>query len=298
MFLCRIFIAPGGVGRAYEDLLTQALQRLADEFPEFHPSIEPANHFVEFRDVDPGAVNKMEAWLNDRDHEYSLGIDEKCSDSELLKARFVPFLIEGEYVDSDRNHNPLNRYREVRCKTCLVPKEDSVPNPFVVSELNSRKVQDVYKAQNGIIIVSQKFLSAIGNKLSGCVHSGEAAVTEAPRTKRLKGPYFWLRPKFSLGREIRSVVRRVCESCGAPIEVRKIQTEDKFLDAQVVLEDFGSQSCDIALSGNWYGERTQERPISVTRDIFISGELCSFLLKQKLKGICSPTNVVVARRGS
>jgi hypothetical protein len=294
MFICRIFIAPGGVGQVYEDIVERSLRTVAGEFSALESHVSAINHFVEFKDVSREIVQRIEAFLREQGWDYDLAIEERCTDAELAEARYVPFPFSSDYIGLDRSGSPVNRYEKPTCPTCLLPQEGFVPNPFCVSEDNAGRVQDAYLGDGGVLIVSEKFMSVAGERLSPCVRIGEVRVLESTRArKRLKGYYFWILPKCSLGKQISSRILKVCPTCGAPTEIRTREMGDKFLDAQIILEDFGDRQHQIALSGNWYGERTRKRPMYVSRDVFVSGEFYSFLMKQKLKGPYRPENVVV-----
>ena len=220
-------------------------------------------------------------------------IEEQCTDLELFSAEYVPFLIEGDFIDSNQDGEPLDHFSPGKCQACFLPPEETVPEPLSVSEVNSRRIQDIYWAHNGVIVVSEKFMSAVGAHMDDQVRTGQVIFKQSSRPRRLKDRYFWLRPRFSLGREIQSEVKKVCETCGTQLEVRKVERGDKFRDARIILEHFGDRKLNIALSGNWYGQRTREKPMSQIREIYISGGMYFFLTNQKLKGLVRPSNVVV-----
>ncbi len=293
MFTCRIFIAPDGPTELYEDLLHRDLERLAGRFQQLSPKVQAKNHSVEFQDVTRDTVEEIEAFLQSEGDKYRLGVEETPLEAELVAARYVLLPVGGAYISTNRNGEPLNRYPRTICETCGAENKDFVPDPYLVSEENVRRIQDIYLAEDGIIIVSERFMALAGNRLAEHIRFGDVRIVRPAARTRLKDSYHWILPKYSLGKESRSKVLRHCSSCGTPIEIREISSGDKFNDAQIILEHFAPTPHPIALSGNWYGQRELEKPTALSRRVFISGEVYSFLATQKLSGIVRPTHIAV-----
>src|SRR6266568_321708 len=195
MFLSRIFITPGAAGHVYKDVVEQCLQKLANTFSELRSHINAANHFVEFEGLDEPTSDRIETFLKDQKWDYDLVIEEKCSDSELVKARFIPLLVEGDYIDDDNIGNPLNHYRNNDCQTCLLAKDDIIPTPYVVSGTRMRKSQDLYLAHNGIRIASERCMLILQKKAGDIIDYGEVCVDGGGKKTPSDGPFFWFRPK-------------------------------------------------------------------------------------------------------
>lgn len=253
-----------------------------------------ANHFVQFTEVTRQIVEKMDEFLSAMQVDYNVVIEEKCTDRDLSQAQYLELLAEGHAdLDEDENGNPLNQYPPGPCQTCFLPRDDVVANPLLIRREGFRKTQDIHGVDNGVLIVSQRFMSAVAQRLADSIHIGNVVFDEPFPADRLKDRYFWVRPKFTLGKEVHSHVLQVCETCGAPREVRKRETGDRFRDAQIIVEHFGDCQHDLALSGNWYGERTRAKPMSLSRSIYISSEFYRFLKSYGLRGIVRPEHVIV-----
>src|SRR5215469_18217509 len=150
MYVCRVFIAPEGVDKIHEDVLEQNLRSLADQFTEYSPRMDVLNHFVQFEDIDRHTATEIEAFVREKgyncDPKVDLIIEERPTDQELHNARYVPLCVAGDYVDEDETGEPLNRYQEIVCEECFLPKEDAVPNPYFVSRDKMQNFQDIYLA--------------------------------------------------------------------------------------------------------------------------------------------------------
>src|SRR5580704_17528013 len=173
MFLCRVFIAPGGIGRSFEDDLARALQSLADKYTEFLPAVNAANHWVEFPDVDRSIVASMEGKLKAAHLEHDIVIEERCTDFEIENAKYVPLLLKGELVASEKNGEPLNVYSTITCTMCGLPDENTMPAPYVISETHLKRTQQVYGAHNGIVIAEADIAAAIMERCGACLDSGQ-----------------------------------------------------------------------------------------------------------------------------
>src|SRR3954470_3215808 len=134
MFVCRIFIAPGGVGSSFEEQVEQSLQKLARRFDEFCPVVTAINHCIDLKSVNRKIVAEIDAFLTAMRVKYDLHILEECTDAELASAQYVELSIAGYgNLDSDREGNPLNQYSPGACQSCGLPPDDEVPNPLMIA---------------------------------------------------------------------------------------------------------------------------------------------------------------------
>src|SRR2546423_1278617 len=151
MFVARVFIAPA------KSVSKNALEQLASAFADFFPGINQKNKFVEIQHVTRAMVERIEQLLTSRAVRYDLVIEEKCTDAELADAKYVPLLIDGDFIDADEDGNPLNTFTAVKCRTCLIPAEDSTPTPYTFLQEHIKRRQDAYLAHGGILLASKEF---------------------------------------------------------------------------------------------------------------------------------------------
>jgi len=289
MFVCRVFLSPGGVGRAFEQSLRGKLEKLADAFPELTPTPDPSNHWVQFHGVDRRSVAQLNEFARTNGYAHDIVVEERPMDAELASAAYVPLLCLGECIDENRDGELLNSYQKIICRSCGMPDEDAIPSPYCVSvKLMNRRKQDIYYANNGIFIVSARLLRLL-EKLTPELQIGPILCDERGDCS---GSHYWVRPLRSLGSECRSSIISKCDACGNPIEVRTRESEDKFENARLAVTHFSEAHCAIALSGSWYGKRERGSVPSVHRSVFVSGELYMILARSKIKGLVRPSHVL------
>ena len=152
--------------------------------------------------------------------------------------------------------------------------------------------RDMYDGGLGVIILSEKAFKALYDDINDYVISGKALVEKNGQIlKDSKRRYYWVRPKFQIGPDYNSIVKKVCEECHQAIEVRKEFYKEGFLMNVEMATSYNSVDAPIALSGNWYGDISRS-PYGVSQDTFISGWLHEKICGLNLKGHVEAENII------
>lgn len=227
---------------------------------------------------------------------YTVTVHENIGHKDINQAAFVPLRILGENIDMDECWKPINAHTEFLCSNCFAYDESKIPDSYLISDDCIERVQDLYNAHNGMIIASEKALNYLQNIVGDAIQYGDAKFREPIKKKKFtSGRFFWIRPKVSLGRNVKSFVLKSCPACGRPIQMGEGKLPNKFDNCRIILEQIGDGTVPIALSGSWIGLRTREASIATIMDIFISGKLYSFLKKSGLVGLAKPEGIVHTR---
>ena len=274
---------------------------LSEKYNKYNPKIV-IDTFWECSNITDNMVDELLSFLNQHQIKYDLYLVEKVTDKDIYNSRFVEFLVEGDYIDEDNDGIPLNNYDSLICSSCNLYDDKIIPNPYLISTKSIKKNQDVYHCNNGILVISERLKNFLQENTEDEVLFGEIKIQGSILKKsKLKGTYYWMRPKYLTGYEIGSSIKEVCDVCNHPIEIRSGLIDKvcknycgtiTFQKATLEISKFPDNECNIALSGTWYGRRTLERPMSIIRSQFISGTLFKKLEAFNVKGLVKPTKII------
>lgn len=274
---------------------------LLQKYCKYNPKIV-VETFLEFSNINKSIVSELLSFLHQNQIKYDLYQTEKLTDKDIYNSRFTEFLIEGDYIDEDDNGSMLNNYHSLICASCNLFDDKVIPNPYFISTKCIKNNQDIYHANNGIFIISERLKNFLQEKIGNEISFGDIKVKNSFLKKtKLKETFYWMRPKYFTGHETESCIKETCDTCNHPIEIRTELTDEVMKNdwgtvtrqkATLDVLNFPENECNIALSGNWYGRRTFEKPMSLIRNVFISGVLFKELQGFNLKGLVSPTKIV------
>ncbi len=317
-FICRLAVA-----RSNFDSVRKLVSK---EFGAYRPREEyPHAYRLVLSGVTPLVVDGLERLLQNQEWEYSnkpypehkgkeyeqsgkwytVSIDAQYSEQDFRVAKYVDFHVVGEAIDMDHKWALLNRFSAVVCKMCRLIEGLAVPEPYCVSEDNVSKPQDLYHAHNGIVIASERAKAVLVEVCGDSILLREAAVKHTKKKNLLTGRFYAVRPKHNIGHDVQWFPVGGCASCGRPKDWNTRmgppkRNENKFERALYIVDKFGQDIWDIALSEHWNGTRKlnggNTRGFTYWR--FISGRLYTLLRKGKIKGLGQPSFAVQSPEGA
>jgi hypothetical protein len=225
--------------------------------------------------------------------QFELGITPRYSVEDINAARWVPLLVKGEGIDADESWRRYGREWRRLCAICGYPEFAAIPEPFIVSRQRAKLGKSVFKAANGMFLLSNSLWEILQPQLDGWVQSGRVAYSDAPSV--ITSDLVWARPTTEIGPYIDRKVIRTCDVCGRPREIRGRFEMRPILMSLLIVEDSAPTNSPIARVGNWFGEVHLDRPPSVTWDIVISGSLHQSLQSLKIRGLVAAEQVVHAK---
>lgn len=235
--------------------------------------------------------------------QYDCVVEYEFSPSEYERALLVRLAIEGEGVDRNTDGRPLNRYPKLLCRSCLMPDEQALPDPYHVlrpallgdednywgeGRLSSNR--EIFSGECGVFVASSRVRNVLQSIL------GEALISVPARfgAENDTGPveYWALRPAINWGHREGREELAVCEVCGRSREARLTSGgKDGVGEGRLLITAHEVPEAEIACAEAWFGDR-KETPFGFGRDIFVSGRLYSLLLKIGVRGLCPPSEPV------
>jgi hypothetical protein len=268
--------------------------KLIEKYKHFNGHYLDGYEIVEF----PNGTLELEQLLREecesKEITYDIGAGITYSPREIRNARFVPLLTECGPLDSDKAGIPLNRYETIVCGACGRCDESKVPNPYRISKKILKKPPDIFKASNGIIVLSERAFDLLWDDIKQWVKAGEVVIWDKGQVLGCPVKYKWVRPTNKVGDFMDAKVLQRCNKCDKPKEIREVRSEDIFEMNKEIVESFKKVSAPIALAGNWFGEIEPGRACSNLWEVFISGALHEKIRKLKLKGFVKADCVIHA----
>lgn len=244
----------------------------------------------------PNGTHELEQLLRkeceSRNYTYDIGTNIIYSENDIKEARFVPFLIAGDEVDFDSYCDVLNIYQEVLCKYCGRTNDSNVPTPYHVYSKRMKKPRDFFNAMNGVKIISVLAFELLRGEIEPWVNFGCVQIVD-DKQKPIKTDYeyIWIRPKCKVGPFINAKVKKFCNKCKQPNEIRMEYSHNTF-EYRWVVKSFKNTEAPIVLAGNWFGEIRSEETSNHSRDVFISADLHERIRKLKLKGFVKADYII------
>lgn len=268
----------------FEDRRQVLRKEIMQQFSSFESKITDCE-WIEFSDATPKLAKLLKEFGTSSQYTFFMGSGPSYTQEEIRNARFVPLFAEGKYeVGHDTNYVHLNEYKTIVCNKCGRVDYDDVPDPFYIDKKAMGTYRDIYTAGLGVLIFSEKACNALWEDIKDYVIHGKALVEKNGRimddTKR---KYFWIRPKYQLGPYHNLEIKKSCEACHKPIEIRKEFYKKGFLMNVEMVTSYNNVNAPIALAGNWFGEITRSA-YGIGYNIFVSGWLHEKIKNLKLKG--------------
>ncbi len=218
-------------------------------------------------------------------YNYDIGVFVDYTPKEIEQARFVPLMALGNYVDRDKNHKFLNTYSKIECSHCMRPDYNCLPDPYFIHEIVMKKKKDIYYAENGMMILSERAFDWLRNDIGPWVDFGSPCIVDNERNIISDAPkHFWIRPKFVVGRYVNEEILQRCAECGEPIQIAKGTDGDIFERGKEVIESFCETKAPIVRTESWFGYFPPGSAHSRSYEVFVSGWLHEKIRKLKLRG--------------
>ena len=276
---------PTDLDKFFRDRMAM-LSAVADAFRRFEPTFDDAA--LVFRGLEPSERVAIENFSRSLPMEFAFAATPVYSEDEIRRARFVPLLIAGDEVDRDSAGRILNCYPRRVCDACGNADLTAVPKPYIITRPSLPN--DLFNAANGLRIVSTALMAQIQYLLKDWVKCGAVAYAEEP--SRDVNDAEWMMPLQSIGPYINSVVIRTCPVCKQATEVRRLPANDPLLRNMDVVSFIPQTDAPIALIGSWHGQLRPDKPVRVSWDVVISGELHAELVGRNVAGLVPADRVI------
>lgn len=251
--------------------------------------------YIDFRNGTHELVSRIKTIVEKEGYHFDLWLIPKYTTQDIATARYVPLSSRDDVVDMDESGKLLNEYREILCTTCGRANDCNVPNPYSIYSKRVKRPRDLFGAMNGINILSILAFELLRSDIEPWVDFGKVQiVNKEKKPVESSYEYVWVRPKYEVGWFTNAVVKRTCDKCGSPTEIRMERSADIFDADKWVVESFKNVKTPIVLAGNWFGEIDSTATSNQSRDVFISGQLHEKMRKLKLKGFIKSDCVVHA----
>ncbi len=228
------------------------------------------------------------------EYNYDIFTSPVYSSEEIKNSRYVPFLINSDEVDFDKNGKELNLYPNILCVKCSMPDDAVVPSPYYIDKKEMKKLQDLYYCSNGVTVFSMKAFDLLVNEMRGYVNYGDVVVLDKGKKIDYGKGFMWVKPKYKIGPFVDAVVKQYCDACSNPVEVRQERSKKLFEMNVVAVDSFKDVQAPIVLVGNWYGEVGPKKHCDRSHYVFISGELHEKIIGMELKGFVRADRVIHA----
>lgn len=266
--------------------------KLIEKYKEFKGHYSDVNENVEFPNCTPELEQLLRKECESRNYTYNLGTDVIYSEKDIKEARFVPFLVAGDEVDFDSYCNELNIYEEVLCKYCGRTNDSNVPDPYRVYSKSMKKPRDFFNSMNGVRIISVLAFELLRGEIEPWVDFGQTQIVDdKKRPIKTDYEYIWIRPKCEVGPFVNAKVKKFCNKCKQPTEIRMEYSHNTF-EYEWIVESFKNTKAPIVLAGNWFGEISSEETSNHSRGVFISADLHERIRKLKLKGFVKADYII------
>jgi hypothetical protein len=263
-------------------------------FKKYHGKIDDL--WVVFEEGTPELADALVKICTAQEYIYDIGTFPRYTREDVWRARFLILAadVSRGRVDCDREWAPLNEYKARLCGVCGRKDDSQPPSPFFIYQSAMKKRQDIFKGSM-VVVLSYDAFDKLKDDLEPWVKFGNAQVVDKNRKLvRNEREYVWIWPKYQVGPFSDMVVKRRCEECNEPTEVREVRTTDIFTQNMCIVTSFCDSNAPIVRAGNWFGEITPERPNGRHYYIFITPALYEKMLKLKVRGLCETACVVHA----
>jgi hypothetical protein len=262
---------------------------------------------VDFRVPEQEAVTEIAKWMDQNGDNYQIQkylivICQSWTIREFVRARWVPLLYSAdETADEDQDCKPHNKYPVVLCDKCRWFDEAVVPTPYRISTSVLKRKEEVFRARNGLLIANRRVKDLLAELIAGEIEWGKTTFASSkdhavnPTEKR---EFYWIRPKYLIGKSMYETPDSPCPKCGIPLACGDYPNGGrKVVPISPLVEHFGDKRLNIACSGTWTGRRDSPSEAVMAREIVVSGGLYAYLYNSGLKGFVFPEHIVFSARG-
>jgi hypothetical protein len=266
----------------------EGLRRVAEALRRFEPVYDDQQ--LVFRGIEFCDIAVVDSTCRSLGVPHEMLIRPIYAEEEIGAARWVPLLVKGERVDADKSWKSFNRKWEIVCSACGYPNFEAVPQPYLIRKPKHLTGSWLLGAANGIRIISSSLWDELRSELEPWVDFGSVAFED---TKEKITPHFlWMRPKEEIGAYTDHMVKRVCDTCKRPVEIRRDFKTHSIIADLIVVDRFFSTDAPIARVGKWFGELRPGFPPSLSWDVVISGAMHAKMKELRVKGFHPSEQIV------
>ena len=274
--------------------------RLADQPDPTGQELYPAyrKHAVEVGEDDGRVDALIRRFTEEVESSGAAGghVSVELSDSELARARYVPF--GAWHAGDDELDSDLNPFPQL-CKTCGWRDFGKIPTPLWLSRhVRKRAKEELFQTREGIVIVRARLLEILREAIGPQIAFGPAcvvgekldAVAEAERL-------WWVRPLHAIGARADWRIKGVCPQCRRAVladhstprrnSYDRDESFKRFGDGRPVVDGFGEHGADLVRIDDFVGWMEPNRP-TVQFSLAMSGALRAHLKKMKVGGVLGP----------
>lgn len=269
--------------------------KLIEKYKKFKGLYLEGYEDLEFPNGTPEMEQLLRKECESKNYTYDIGTLVNYTPKEIREAHFVPLTALGNFVDYDKNYVFLNTYTKIECPHCGRPDYEFIPDPYFIYEIVLKKQKDLYYANNGMMILSQRAFDWLRDDIEPWIDFGRPCIIDNERNIVSEAPQFvWIRPKFAVGRYVNEEILQRCSECGEPIQIAKGREGDIFERGKEIVESFCKTKAPIVRSGSWFGYFPPSSAHSRSYGVFISGWLHERIRKLRLKGFVKADYVIHA----
>jgi len=243
----------------------------------------------------PELAIALREWCERNTYDYHMWVVVQYTPKEIKKARFVRLMALGNCVDHDKDYKFLNKYSKIECRVCGRPDYECLPARYIIHEIVIKRNKDIYYANNGMMILSQRAFDWLRDDIEPWVDWGHPCVVDKQRNIVSDAPsHVWIRPRFAVGRYVNEKILQRCSKCGELIQIAKSREGDIFERGKEIVESFCKTEAPIVRAGSWFGLFPPGSAHARSYDVFVSGELHEKIRKLRLKGFVKADYVIHA----
>ena len=249
---------------------------------EFASRAAKGDAYVEIRNAAKDDVHALDRVSAETGVGYQLVVESHFTRSELLRSRLVDLAIEGEFIDGDRDGNPLNEYPRLLCSACSMPDEGELPVPYLISRGSHAGARwdhpyegpfsfgrEIWYAECGVFVVRDRVRSILQRVIGDEIVCVPAEFIPGPGSP--PDAAFWaIRARQTWGVKTRRVAIETCPRCGRPTVARLREERDPFRKSAIHLKDEQAVSSEILTAEGWFGDRNNS-PFGFFRDVLHIG---------------------------
>jgi hypothetical protein len=289
-FTVRLYVQPAqtpDLDQFYRER-REGLRRISETLRRLEPVYDDQE--LIFRGIDYSEIALIDGTCKNLKIQHETVIRPAYAPEEINAARWVPLLIKGNEVDADKSWKSFNRNWQIVCSGCGYPEFEAVPEPYLIRKPKHLTGLWLLGAANGMIIMSADLWDAMRSELEPWLSFGSVAFESNPEP--VSSHFLWIRPREEIGAYTDHMVKRVCESCKRPVEIRGHFETHPIVSNLIVVDRFFSTEAPIARVGNWFGELRLGYPPSLSWDVVVSGAMHAKFRELNVKGFHPSEQIV------
>jgi cell wall assembly regulator SMI1 len=217
-------------------------------------------------------------------------VEVKLTAGEMKRARYVEFGARSLENAEEESPGTRNVYPAL-CGACGWPDLAKVPSPYWVSpEVRKRPKEDLFSAQEGLLVVRPRALEVLRAAAGGEITFGPACVLgEKLKDVAEEERLWWVRPVHGIGPTTAWYVQKRCGKCKRPVHGHfnppHDDDEPQFGDWRPRVPSYaGGHGASLVRLEEFAGHVSKDGTIDFFGRLAISGALFEHLKAMKVKG--------------